>query len=107
MTDSGKTPEKSLDKVGSAIDSATANIGKVEKFINALWGVLGRNWGKLIVLSVLSVIVWFGKAAYDEIENPADDLYYDEIYMDEYPYEEEELMEDSGYYEQEYDSKRK
>lgn len=51
-------------------DAYEEKITKFEKYVNLVWGVLARNWGKLIVLSVLTVIVWFCYLVKNEVENP-------------------------------------
>lgn len=57
-------------------DSYEEKISKFEKYINMVWGVLARNWGKLIVLSVLTIIVWFCYLVKNEVENPPSVDYY-------------------------------
>lgn len=57
-------------------DSYEEKISKFEKYINMVWGVLARNWGKLIVLSVLTIIVWFCYLVKNEVENPPSVEYF-------------------------------
>ena len=52
------------------LDPTEQQITKIEKYINMIWGVLKRNWGKLIVLSLLTIIVWFCYLVKNEVEHP-------------------------------------
>jgi len=64
-------------------------IKKSESLINTTWGILTRNWGKLIVICLIAISVWFTMLVMDEVENPTEDSdeYYEEGY-DEYTEEE-------------------
>jgi len=51
------------------LDKGSDTIDKADKFINKLWGFLGRHWGKLIVLSIIGVVIWFCMLVKDEVNN--------------------------------------
>lgn len=62
-------------------------VKKSESLINTIWGVLARNWGKLIVLILIAGAVWFSILVIDEIENPSEDPdAYDEHYEEDPDY---------------------
>jgi hypothetical protein len=61
------------------LDPTEIKITKIEKYIKMIWGVLVRNWGKLIVLSLLTIIVWFCSLVKKEIENTAFEATKDSI----------------------------
>ncbi len=65
------------------LDKATEKVKKVENFIQAIWGLLARNWGKLIVLTLLTILGWFCYEVYEEMDAP-DEEYYEDEYYDEY-----------------------
>ena len=49
-------------------DEVIEKVTKYEKYINVIWGVLIRNWGKLIVLSTIAIVVWFVMLVKKEVE---------------------------------------
>jgi len=71
-------------------------VKKSESLINTIWEILGRHWGKLIVITLIVIAVWFAMLVKDEVENPTDDTEQvdeissveDDVYYDE-PIEEE------------------
>lgn len=63
------------------------SVGKVEDTINAIWGLLSRNWGKLIAMAFLTGLGYFVYLVVESIENesePTEDEYYDEYQEDGY-----------------------
>jgi len=67
------------------IKKVEETVKKSENLINTIWGVLTRNWGKLIILVLIAAAVWFTMLVIEEVENPTEDSneYYDEYYEED------------------------
>ena len=63
-----------------------------DRIIDKTWTILKKHWGKLIILAIIAIVLWFAMIVKDEVENPTiddtgieqiDDYYDDESINDE------------------------
>ena len=55
------------------IEKVEDTVKKSESLINTVWGVLVRNWGKLLVIALIACTIWFAMLVMDEVENPTEE----------------------------------